>query len=141
MDVGAGICCNVCMLATEARRRGGVSRAARLTPLERAVAAMRAARGRWSRTTPAERQAIGRRLVEARRRRVPLMAASEWVAQQPPQACDRCGSLDVRPYRAHPLETHKAPLWRCRRHATAPAASYVCLAYRRPVEMSRSGRS
>ena len=138
MDVGAGICCNVCMLATEARRRGGVSRAARLTPLERAVAAMRAARGRWSRTTPAERQAIGRRLVEARRRRVPLMAASEWVAQQPPQACDRCGSLDVRPYRAHPLETHKPPLWRCRRHATAPASYAATFAYRRPFGSSRN---
>src|SRR6516225_3242348 len=100
------------MFSVEARRRGGLSRAAALSPRERAVAAMRAARGRWARTTSAERQAIGRRLVEARRRRVPLMAASEWVAQQPPQPCGRCGSLDVRPYRAHPLETHKAPLWR-----------------------------
>jgi hypothetical protein len=137
MDVGVGICNDITMLSSESRRRGGLSRAARLTPLERAVAAMQAARGRWSRTTPEERQAIGRRLVEARRRRVPLMAASQWVAQRPPQACDRCGSLDVRPFRGHPLETHKPPLWRCRRHATAPARSYVCLAYRRPVELSR----
>src|SRR5262249_38572455 len=124
-------------LTIENRRRGGYARAASITPLERAYSAMHAARARWAKTTPAERQAVARRLVEARHKRVPMMPASEWAAAQPKQPCERCGATQVKAYRAHPLETHRPPLWRCARHATAPASYAATFAYRRPESEER----
>src|SRR5262249_53904839 len=108
-------------LTIDACREGGFARAASLTPLERACAAMRAARARWARTSHEQRQKTAQKLVAARRAKVPLMLASEWASAQPKQPC-HCGSMQVTAYRAHPLETHKPPVWRCARHATAPAS-------------------
>jgi len=99
------------------------------------------ARRRWETTTLPERRANGERLVAARRtkarQQVPMMPYDR--ADPGPMApCEVCGRRErVAAFRRHPFQSHVNPTWRCPRHATAPAAEYVCPAYRAPLVAAR----
>jgi hypothetical protein len=119
-----------CALTPAQRRQGGLTRAVRLTPLERSIAAMRAARARWASSrwaSPAARQQIGQALLRARRTptprrdRVPLIPAKPppprvWHPSMTPAACEVCGHAEALPYQRARLLTCNW-VWRCARHA------------------------
>src|SRR5262249_19249806 len=109
-----------------AQSRGGYVRAAGLSDLERAVIAMRGGRARWRGVTREERRTWGLRMVASRRARVPMMPYDR-ADPGPPMPCEVCGKQhEVAAFRRHPLQTHRSPTWRCQRHATAPASTYLC---------------
>jgi len=78
-------------------------------------------------------------LVQARQNRVPMIpapAASYALTRDgtivplaalaaSSRVCQACGDTSVRPYRPHPLR-ESVLVYRCHRHATAPAAEYRC---------------
>jgi hypothetical protein len=116
---------------TAQRRQGGLSRAARLTAVERSEGARQAARERWSHprwASPAVRRRVALALIRARRgeapahpmpRRVPLIPASPprpsvTHPSHAPRAC-WCGA-EARPFRRAPLLTN-VWVWRCPAHA------------------------
>jgi hypothetical protein len=112
-------------------RQGGLSRAVQLTPLERSIAAMRAAQARWASprwATPAARRLVGEMLRRARagqlgpspRALIPAKPPPPrvWHPSMTPQACERCGSEHAAPYQRSRFLTCNW-VWRCARHAYA----------------------
>jgi hypothetical protein len=112
------------------RRKGGLRRAGRMTPLERSLAAMQASRARWRAhrwASPAARRLVGRALLQARRtpkpRRDALIPAKPppprvWHPSMTPRPCERCGDEKAEPYQRAPLLTCNWT-WRCPRCAFA----------------------
>jgi hypothetical protein len=95
---------------------------------------------RWQRAGTEERRAVGRRLLEARRQRVPMMLSRAAVTVGRVQPCEVCGRAPAHPYAPHPLRTQAPPTWRCARHAWAPIRDYVRPAYQAPLTRnSRDG--
>jgi hypothetical protein len=116
------------VLTREDRARGGRSTAAKTAadyaPWERGRHMRHLALARWSRTTADERRLVGRRLLEARRQRVPMILSRAAAAAGPAQRCDVCQRTPARAYAPHALRTHAVPTWRCARHASAPRCIY-----------------
>jgi hypothetical protein len=119
-------------------RRGGVTRAASMTAMERSVASMRAVRVRWTHprwASAAVRRRVALALVRARRGeaaacpmpgRVPLIPAKPppprvWHPSMMPRPCERCGGEDAAPYQRAPLLTCNW-VWRCPQCAFAKRA-------------------
>jgi hypothetical protein len=111
------------------RRQGGLTRAGRMTPLERSLAAMQASRARWRAqrwASPAARRLLGQALLQARRTPKPrrdalIPAAPPRPGVTHPSHAPRpcwCGA-EARPYRRAPLLTNVWE-WRCAAHAFGP---------------------
>jgi hypothetical protein len=128
-----------CNRTPEGRARGTANRWAAMTAAERSVFIGKAARARWARKTTEERHWSGVTLVQARQNRVPMIPAptagyvitSEGkvvpldASPASSGACQVCGDTSAGAYRPHPLRENVA-VFRCSRHATAPAAGYRC---------------
>src|SRR5262249_47912038 len=105
-----------------------LTRAVRLTALERSIAAMRAARARWASprwASPSARHQLGQALLRARRtltprhdRLIPATPPRRGIthASHQPRPCEICGGIDAAPFQRAPLLTN-VWVWRCARHA------------------------
>src|SRR5262249_30855681 len=119
-----------CHLTVAHRRQGGVTRAARMTPLERSIAATLAVQARWASprwASATARHQVGQALLKARRTpkprrdRVPLIPAKPppprvWHGSMTPPAGEVGGHADAAPYQRAPLLTCNW-VWRCAEHA------------------------